>query len=346
MDSCAKLLVFFHKTAEGNEDLPSTLQVQGLVARQVLHDGVVRVYSFASTEAHNLGTCLEQHGLAQCSSISSPLTLQNNVCVVSVEGMTCNSCVKLIESTISVVAGVSSIKVSLQFKKAFIEYNPGVVKPAQLATSIYDMGFDAEVLTIHGIQSDTPRRPPSQISGSGSGSIETTPPTTPISSSSVVIAIEGMTCSSCVENIQSNLSKERGVVSVQVSLQAKNAEITFDGSITTAQRLADAIEELGFESNLRDSSISSPTSSEGMRAGNDWNVGNLKVCHVGIDGMTCQSCISLIESVVGDLEGVVSISVSLACKEGTVEFNDATTSPSIISKAVDGMGFIVTYITG
>lgn len=357
----SRFLVFFHRSEKDIKDLPLSLQVQGLVESQVLHDGAVREYRFASTEAqcsHHLRTSLERQGLFECCSISSPLTLQNSACVVSVEGMTCNSCVKLIETTISVVPGVSTVKVSLQFKKAFVEYNPSVVKPAELARSIYDMGFDAEVLTTFGAEPDatisqtlTP-----EVRRAGSELVETTPPTTPISSSSIVIDIEGMTCSSCVQNIESNISKERGVVFIQVSLQDKNAKVVFQAAATNAQKLADAIEGLGFEAIPRSSStsliegvsgsITPPISQTKMLAGSDWNAGKLKVCHIGIDGMTCHSCVSLIESTVGDLKGVVSVSVSLACKEGTVEFNDASTSPTIISEVVDKMGFAVTYVTG
>lgn len=356
MDSCTELLVFFHGGERDIKDLPLSLQVQGLVESRVLHNGVVRECRFASTtgtEALDLRTSLERQGLSHCCSISSPLTLQNSACIISVEGMTCNSCVKLIETTISVVPGISTIKVSLQFKKAFVEFNPSIVKPAEVASSIYDMGFDAEVLTTFGAESDAMRSLTPEVRIS----VETTPPTTPISSSSIVIDIDGMTCSSCVQNIESNVSKEMGVASIHVSLRDKNAEVVFDAAVTTAEKLADAIEGLGFDARLRGSSSTSPieevaslrsssTSPISSTAGTDWNVGKLRVCHIGIDGMTCQSCVSLIESEVGDMKGVVSINVSLPCKEGTVEFNDALTSPSAISKVVDEMGFTVAYVTG
>ena len=64
----------------------------------------------------------------------------------------CSSCVRLIESSTADVSGVASIKVSLQFKKALVEYNPGAVTPAELAESIYDGGFETEALTTHGPQ--------------------------------------------------------------------------------------------------------------------------------------------------------------------------------------------------
>ena len=342
----SKLLVFFYKSEGDLKDLSVPSTIQGLVASRVSHDGCLWELDSSSTVTqftHDLKAELDRQGLAQSYSFSSSLTAQNSACVLSVEGMTCNSCVKLIESTIAGETGVASIKVSLQFKKAMVEYNPGVVQPAELAGNIYDMGFDAEVLTMHGpsgAQSEPPKQPPL--------SPEIIVKTTPLSS--VVVEIEGMTCSSCVQNIQSNISQERGVANIQVSLQAKNAQISFDGSVTTPQKLADAIEDLGFEARLKCSSpLSTPlpaSMSPSPSSIEDSGVGNLRKCHIGIEGMTCHSCTSLIESEVGEMEGVVSINVSLDCKEGTLEYNDAFTSPNLVGTAIEALGFQVKYITG
>ena len=62
---------------------------------------------------------------------------------ISVEGMTCMSCVKTIEGTMSCKPGVKSIKVSLTEKQAAIEYDEAVTTPEDLRAGIEDMGFDA-----------------------------------------------------------------------------------------------------------------------------------------------------------------------------------------------------------
>ena len=63
--------------------------------------------------------------------------------VISVEGMTCMSCVKTIEGNMSTKPGVQSIKVSLKDKRAAIEYDELVTTPEDLRAGIEDMGFDA-----------------------------------------------------------------------------------------------------------------------------------------------------------------------------------------------------------
>jgi len=72
--------------------------------------------------------------------------VSQQTCEVSIEGMTCSSCVKNIESTISAVAGVGSIRVSLEQKKAIVVFNPSAISAEFVAEKIDDMGFVAAVL--------------------------------------------------------------------------------------------------------------------------------------------------------------------------------------------------------
>ena len=74
--------------------------------------------------------------------------------------------------------------------------------------------------------------------------------------------------------------------------------------------------------------------------------GSVKFCTLGIEGMTCHSCVSLIESTVGDMRGVVSVTVSLEERQGTVEYDSALVTPEGIKSTVEDMGFIVTRVTG
>lgn len=97
-------------------------------------------------------------------------------CVISVEGMTCNSCVKSIEGiinfsckniylctfkgdnveifsiieTISEKLGIISITVSLADKKANVAYDSEKTNAENISSWIYDMGFDTSILTVDG----------------------------------------------------------------------------------------------------------------------------------------------------------------------------------------------------
>ena len=65
--------------------------------------------------------------------------------LIQVEGMTCNSCVRLIESTLPTQDGVIGVNVSLANKEAFVVYNSQEMNADIISNDIYDMGFDAEV---------------------------------------------------------------------------------------------------------------------------------------------------------------------------------------------------------
>lgn len=60
-------------------------------------------------------------------------------------------------------------------------------------------------------------------------------------------AIEGMTCGSCVKSVEQALNQIDGVDNVQVSLGQKQALVDFDERKTTAQAIATAIEDTGFD---------------------------------------------------------------------------------------------------
>ena len=251
--------MYSFKSKEDDRLFPAPSDIrQGLVGHQVLQDGSVTEYLFSTPEvqfSQDLKQAMEVNGSSQYCFVSSQLSPQNKACVLSVEGMSCEDCLNRIETVISQISGVASIKVSLQFKEAFIEYNPGIIEAPELAEKIFDMGFNAAVVKTFSF----------------------------LPSSLLPLPIDHI-----------------------IKIQSESA--------------------------------SSPTEGE--------NINSIKVCYAGIDGMTCHSCVSLIESTIGEMEGVLSIKVLLDCKEGRIEFNGSVTSISAISAAVDDMGFVVTYIKG
>ncbi len=60
------------------------------------------------------------------------------------------------------------------------------------------------------------------------------------------ITIDGMSCGHCVSSVTSAVSSLPGVADVAVSLDDKNAVVTFDEAAVTRSAIADVIGELGF----------------------------------------------------------------------------------------------------
>lgn len=76
--------------------------------------------------------------------------------------------------------------------------------------------------------------------------------------------IEGMTCQSCVKNIEGTLGGVAGVRKIRVLLDEKRALVHFDAAVLAAEDVADRITDMGFEASLWPQAL------------------------IGVEGMTCQ----------------------------------------------------------
>ena len=66
----------------------------------------------------------------------------------------------------------------------------------------------------------------------------------------VVLNIGGMNCGGCVKNVTGILQGVDGVASAAVSLEDKNATVSFDPAKTNSAALVEAVEDGGFEASL------------------------------------------------------------------------------------------------
>lgn len=103
--------------------------------------------------------------------------------------------------------------------------------------------------------------------------------------STVKIGIQGMTCQSCVRNIEGMIGERPDVVNIRVVLEEKAGYIEYKTHETTPQELAEAIEDMGFTASL-------PTSDDAMNKIVDLSVvSSTGTCSIHVDGMTCSSCV-------------------------------------------------------
>lgn len=146
-----------------------------------------------------------------------------------INGMTCQSCVRNIEGNIRTKPGVMTIKVNLQEKAGYIDYDPQITDPRQIASEIDDMGFDCEYI-------------PDDDDEIAARIVE-------INKSKVLntrITIEGMKCQSCVKNIEGNVGSQPGIKQIKVNLEEKMATVEFDSEMCTDEGVAEMISDMGF----------------------------------------------------------------------------------------------------
>ncbi|XP_024086846.3 copper-transporting ATPase 2 isoform X2 [Pongo abelii] len=280
---------------------------------------------------------------------SSPRNQVQGTCsttLIAIAGMTCASCVHSIEGVISQLEGVQQISVSLAKGTATVLYNPSVISPEELRAAIEDMGFEASVVSescsTNPLGNHNAGNSVVQTTGGTPTSVQEVAPhagrlptnhapdilakspqsTRAVAPQKCFLQIKGMTCASCVSNIERNLQKEAGVLSVLVALMAGKAEVKYDPEVIQPLEIAQFIQDLGFEAAVMED-----------YAGSDGNI------ELTITGMTCASCVHNIESKLTRTNGITYASVALATSKALVKFDPEIIGPRDIIKIIEEIGF-------
>ncbi|XP_048454093.1 copper-transporting ATPase 2 [Rhincodon typus] len=272
---------------------------------------------------------------------------------MKVEGMTCYSCVSKIEGKINKLLGVNRIKVSLGKQEAVIVYQPHVIQPEELRRQINNLGFQARIKTRPAsLKLDMIKSIDSQDKKSKNLISNDRLSSAICNLATVVLQVEGMHCKSCVANIEGNIRELPGVQSIKVSLERKNAIVTYDSILTDPASLKLEIEALPpgnfkvylpTELEMENETLSIPATRLLHQPSCDteklFQIPN-SFAVINIGGMTCHSCVQSIEETISERNGVKFIKVSLAKKKGTIHFDPTLTNPEDLRAAIEEMGFV------
>jgi Cu+-exporting ATPase len=110
--------------------------------------------------------------------------------------------------------------------------------------------------------------------------------------------IEGMTCASCVRRVEKAIAAVPGVESAAVNLATERADVRL-AAPARAEDVITAIRSAGYDV------PSQPLD-------------------IGVEGMTCASCVSRVEKAISAVPGVVSASVNLATERASVKMLGGT----------------------
>ncbi|MEW6422550.1 MAG: heavy metal translocating P-type ATPase [Deinococcota bacterium] len=132
----------------------------------------------------------------------------------------------------------------------------------------------------------------------------------------IELGVQGMTCASCVGRVERALNKVAGVESASVNLATERATVTYDPAVTTPQALLDKVKDVGYE----------PVVSQ---------------IELGVQGMTCASCVGRVERALNKVGGVLDASVNLATERATVTYLPSSVSPGQLKAAVREAGYEV-----
>src|SRR5215204_4204642 len=136
---------------------------------------------------------------------------------IPVTGMTCASCVRRVERTLSKKEGVAEASVNFAAEKASVTYEPAVTNPDELIGAIRDAGYGADVRETN-------------------------------------FSVTGMTCASCVGRVERALEKVPGVLEASVNLANQRATVEYLAGEVEPRDLEMAIEGAGYGVVREDSS--------------------------------------------------------------------------------------------
>ncbi|KAM5343010.1 hypothetical protein ACJ41O_013976 [Fusarium nematophilum] len=231
---------------------------------------------------------------------------------VAIEGMTCGACTSAVEGGFKDVPGVKHFSISLLSERAVIEHDPDLLTAEQIAEIIEDRGFDAEIVdTGKSLQDKT-----SKDSGSADSIATTT------------VAIEGMTCGACTAAVEGGFKDLEGVLKFNISLLAERAVITHDVTKLSPDKIAETIDDRGFDAKILS------TQSVG-----DHQSGSASAAQFRVYGVPDAAAAEALEATLAALQGVESASLSLASSRLTITHHSSVIGLRAIVEAVEAQGY-------
>ncbi len=150
--------------------------------------------------------------------------MANNI-KLTISGMSCASCVARVEDTIKSVPGVHSADVNLTTETAAVSIDQDNTTADVIADA-------AEALDAAGY---------------------------PVQQTTTQLIIQGMSCASCVSNVDRRLRAVPGVIDVAVNLVTETATVTSAAGAVAPVSLAKAVNESGYSARLTDSAQTNET---------------------------------------------------------------------------------------
>jgi Cu+-exporting ATPase len=130
----------------------------------------------------------------------------------------------------------------------------------------------------------------------------------------VELPVLGMTCASCVRNVERALTKTDGVDVALVNLATERASVRYDSARTSPEALIERVRGAGYD--VATAEIELP-----------------------ITGMTCASCVRNVERALHRAPGILDVQVNLATEKARVRYLPGMVRRADLVKAVENAGY-------
>jgi Cu+-exporting ATPase len=197
--------------------------------------------------------------------------------MISIEGMTCASCVGTITKELESLDNVHSVNVSLVANNATVKFEGAEKDVEKIIEAIEDVGYEATLDEIAAIptisrQQDLARH-----------------------KFKATLSIEGMTCGSCVGTITRGLQELPFISNVNIDLVGCNGVVEFEDK-NNLEQILDKIDDLGYDATVVKVESTDFSSVEDDRP-------TERTVVIAIDGMYCEHCPQRIMQAFSDAVG-------------------------------------------
>ncbi|KAG0014988.1 ATPase Cu transporting protein 7B [Entomortierella chlamydospora] len=257
---------------------------------------------------------------------------------LAIQGMTCASCVKAIETALLTLPSVqqSSVAVNLLLGSATLIASPDLCPPSLITETVENAGYDVTSCKYAESFKST-----SKITSNDHSSL---------SIHRVSLSISGMTCESCSSKVENLFKSLQSVIPTTVNVSVATGDAQFDyqpqqglpSNAMTTGSITDKIRELGFEAHhIKIEKLSDDDHITLNSALDDSGSTTLTTTRLDISGMTCASCVSAIESSLSSLQGIRQVQVNLLAKSGVIVHDPTLIGVRDLITAVEDTGFDV-----
>jgi Cu+-exporting ATPase len=234
---------------------------------------------------------------------------------LSVEGMTCGACTSAIEGGFSDVAGIKNFSISLLSERAVIEHDATIITEDQIAEIIEDRGFGATVLESQ--KSEKSKGTKARRGSSSQAKVATT-----------TVAIEGMTCGACTSAVEGGFRDLDGLIQFNISLLAERAIIVHDPSKISPEKIAEIIDDRGFDAKVLSTQLGSGNQSSSN-----------STAQFKVFGVRDALAATALEDKLKSTHGVKSAQVSLSTSRLTINYQPTLTGLRALVEVVESLGY-------
>lgn len=285
------------------------------------------------------GSDIFDEGILSVTAAKSTNSVSRHI-TLRIDGMTCNGCVCAVSRALTTLSSVSNVEVSLDKKLATLVFSGDDSETLITAVKI---GAGKTAAIIDGIKGE-PRSPNDET-----GTL------LDATRRSVTLRVEGMTCERCVQSVTTALEAVQSVTDVSVSLRSGLANLSYASAdispllaaVAATGKSASPIPfgmpptSLEDEGEWQELSLRSPPKMPPQSPIKALQVlgGSSRTTKLRISGMTCSSCVGVVEKTLYDIHGVSSAKVNLLAGRATVVHDIDVVQTTKLCDAVIAAGY-------